>query len=56
MELDPVWSPGVPELLLKPGWVLAIGSSPQGAGVKILGDGSYGQLTMKNRDLTTIPK
>lgn len=34
MELDPVWSPGVPELLLKPGWVLAIGSSPQGGRVE----------------------
>lgn len=30
MELDPLWSPGIPEILLKPGWVLAVGSSPQG--------------------------
>lgn len=34
MELDPVWSPGVPELLLKPGWVLAMGAPPQGGRVE----------------------
>jgi len=34
MELDPLWSPGIPEILLKPGWVLAVGSSPQGGRVE----------------------
>ena len=35
MELDPVWSPGVPEPLLKsPCWVLALGASPGGGRVE----------------------
>eukprot|EP00913_Durusdinium_trenchii_P028151 g26395.t1 len=31
MELDPLWSPGLPDVLLKPGWVLAVGPPPTGA-------------------------
>lgn len=31
MELDPLWTPGIPDVLLKPGWLLAVGPSPQGA-------------------------
>ncbi|CAK9074755.1 unnamed protein product [Durusdinium trenchii] len=30
MELDPLWSPGLPDVLLKPGWVLAVGPPPTG--------------------------
>lgn len=30
MELDPLWSPGMPQVLLQPGWALAFGAPPEG--------------------------